>query len=146
MISEYLKMKIIGVLILAGLVSGKTVSRELLSTEDDIKRAVKEAKDGIEDLATSVLNSTEEDIKRAVEEAKDGIEDFATSVLGNVCRQDTDCMKYVAYCHRVKGEFGIVGQCHTDLWNLGIILFGIAGIVLVCSYVCWRFRNTATSV
>ena len=82
MISEYLIMKIIAVLILAGLVSGKTAPRELLFTEDDIDGALKEA--------------------------KDGIEDFATSIWGKFCLLDEACMKYVAYCDREKG-FGIVG-------------------------------------
>ena len=104
-------MKIIAVLILAGLVSGKTVSREPLSTDDDIDRAV--------------------------EEAKEGIADFLTSIWGKVCLVDANCVKYVAYCRSVKGGFGIIGQCRPNI-GLWLVVAVIVILVLICSCVCRR--------
>ena len=108
-------MKIIAVIILAlaVLVSGKTASRELLDTEDDINRAL--------------------------EDAKGEIEGFIASVWGKICILDINCMKYVAYCDTKRGIFGI-GHCRPNIWVwlvLAVIALGIIiGISVILFFCC----------
>ena len=109
-------MKIIAVILtVAVLISdGKTASRELLSVEDDLNRAS--------------------------EAAKDGIEDFFTSIWGKICLMDDNCIKVVAYCERVEGGLGIIGQCRPNV-GVWLVLAVIAIILLICCCVCrlcWR--------
>ena len=103
-------MKIIVVMLAtAVLISGKTASRELLSVEDDLNRASKAA--------------------------EDEIKDFFSSIWGKICWIDDNCTKVVAYCERVKGGFGFIGQCRPNV-GVWIVLALIAFLVLIFCCVC----------
>ena len=100
-------MKIIAVILAMALViSAKSASRELLSME--------------------------EDLDRASEAAEDEMKDFLTSMWGKICVVDGNCVKYVAYCQKVKGGFGIIGQCRPNL-GVWFVLAGVFFIILICS-------------
>merc|ERR1712203_84017 len=94
---------------LAVLMGGKTASRELFNTEDDVNQAFKDA--------------------------KDEIDDFFAKFWGKVCVSDGNCLDYLAYCYKNESKvLGVDGQCRPSIW-VWLVLAAIA-ILLVGSCVC----------
>merc|ERR1712130_1089010 len=80
------------------------------------------------------LLSTEDDINKAVNDAEQEVSDFIEKFWGGICISDDQCLEVVAFCDNtagksasIMGDLALDGQCRPVIW----IWIALAAVILL---------------